>query len=130
MAVAGFYCRTIWPDGFLTALTTPYKKSFVSISQEAISFFLLRLMRKSYKKSAKNTFLSQRKDVQTGLFVLCSCNFFATFVIMTLVFYLPLLFVVPSCACDYLYYKRDLRCYERDQLCYERDQLCYERNRK
>ena len=51
--------------------------------------------------------------IQTGLF-LCPCvfmrKFFAAFVIMSLVF---LLFVVLSCACDYLYYKCDPGCYER-----------------
>ena len=51
--------------------------------------------------------------IQTGLFV-CPCvfmhKFFAAFVIMSHVF---LLFVVLSCACDYLYYKHDPRCCER-----------------
>ena len=62
----------------------------------------------------------------------CSCahvfvqKFFTAFVIMTLVF----LFVVLSCACDYLYYKCNLHCYERDRPCYERDKLCYERDCK
>ena len=90
------------------------RKLFVSISQKAISFFLPQLMRKSYEKSAKDTFLSQWKDVQTGLFVrVCIHKIFAVFVIMTLVFHLFIVLHV-SCECDYLYYKCDLRLYERD----------------
>ena len=120
IAVAGFDCRTVWPDDFSTVLTAfYYKEYFVSISQTPSFFFSNWCGRVT--KSAEGTFLSQRKDVQTGLFV-CLCvfmlKFFTAFVIMALVF---LLFVVLSCACDYLCYKRDPRCCERDRSCYERD---------
>ena len=40
----------------------------------------------------------------------CSCVHVFVHKFFTFVF---LLFVVLSCACDYIYYKRDPQCYER-----------------
>ena len=98
-------------------------------------------MWKSYEKSAKDTFLSQWKDVQSGLFV-CPCVRAQVF--RCFCYYYPhvspaasvcstklcqhvitsIVNVIKHChERDQLYYERDRPGYEQDQPCYDYQQF-------
>ena len=99
MAVAGFDCRAVWLDGFSTALTAfLYEKQSLYLSRSYL-IFSSPIDAEELRKVCQGNIPKSTKICTNWAVRVFVHKFFAAFVITTLVFHLPLLFVVLAKLC-------------------------------